>query len=115
MSREPESGAMRYSQIHGGHDGYLPEVKPEPPALPPAPKQRNFKIVVEPEKPKPKPPAPTRGYHARAYERAVTKQLTTTEALSAEERQIISGYRLSVGGEAAEAERRRIEREVRGR
>lgn len=113
MSHEPSSAAHRWGQTHGGHAGYFPEEKPAPPAEPPRGPQRKrkFRVVVEPATPKPPVPQPTRGY----YERAVRKQMTTTEALTAEERQIISGYRLSVGGDAAEAERRRIEKEVRRR
>lgn len=57
------------------------------------------------DKPKPRP-TPTR-------DRVVSKLLATTEALTAEERKIVSGYRLSTGGPAAEAERRQIEEQVR--
>jgi len=114
MSREPSSAAHRWGQTHGGHKGYFPEQKPEPSTQPPRGPQRkrNFRIVVEPAKPKPPVPQPTRGYHDVRREEVVSKWTTTTEALTAEERQIISGYRLSVGGEAADAERRRIEKEV---
>lgn len=38
---------------------------------------------------------------------------TTTEALTPYERQIVRGYRLSVGGPAADKERVQIEREAR--
>lgn len=113
MSREPTSTSMQASQVLGGWSNAVHD--PEPPAPEPtqpprrAQRKRKFRVVVEPAKPKPKPAKPTRGY----YERAVSKWTTTTEALTAEERQIISGYRLSVGGDAAEAERRRIEQEVR--
>ena len=115
MSREPSSGEMRYAVAHGGYNNPGPEVKPPPP--PKIPKRR-FKIVVPEAKPQPVRGTLPSGQHRDErgnYQRAVTKMTTTTEALTAEERQIISGYRLSVGGAAAEAERRRIEQEVRRR
>ncbi len=96
MSREPESSAMRYSQTRGGLEGYLPERKPEPPAeIPRGPqRRRNFKVVVEPAKPKPKPATPTRGYYrATSREEAVTKLTTTTEALTNEERALLKQLR----------------------
>ena len=56
MSREPSSGQMRHAQAHGGWDGGpQPEAPPsEPPRA--SQRRRNFKIVVEPAKPKPPPP-----------------------------------------------------------
>ena len=105
MSREPQSAAHRYKQVGGD---------PIPPAPAPAPvtttqRARKFRIVVEPEKPKP------RSRHADEmgnFQRAVTKLTTTTEALTAQERQIVRGYRLSTGGPAAERERQQIEVEI---
>ncbi len=82
--------------------GGLPPPAYRPPVAAPAPK------------PRPRRARPMR-------ERAVSKLLPTPEraliqrGLSAEERKIIRGYRLSIGGPAAEAERRQIEREVRRR
>lgn len=96
MSHEPESAAHRWGQTHGGHAGYFPEEKPEPPAQPTraAQRKRKFRVVVEPEKPKPKPPTPTRGYYtARNREEAVTKMATTTEALTADERALLKQLR----------------------
>lgn len=106
MSAEPSSGAMRHALAHGGYQP-APQVEPEP-------KPKRLRIVVEPAKPRSSrlPTAQHRDERGN-YQRAVTKLTTTTEALTAEERQIISGYRLSMGGAAAEAERRRIEQEVR--
>ncbi|GAA4817122.1 hypothetical protein ACFQ0K_08635 [Nocardioides caeni] len=108
MSREPTSPAHRYREALGRSGALDPLPQPEaPPARDP---------LRKPQPPnrrrKPKSPTPTRGYHTQR-EQALTKLTTTTEALTAEERQIIRGYRLSIGGEAAEAARREIEREVR--
>ncbi|UMG94156.1 hypothetical protein [Nocardioides sp. TF02-7] len=73
-----------------------PPPKPDPLRKPQPPNRRRRRVPTDKQR-----------------ERAFTKLTTTTEALTAEERQIIRGYRLSIGGEAAEAARREIEREVR--
>lgn len=119
MSREPSSSSMQASLTLGGWRNAAPaRSKPPEPAQPPRgpQKRRNFKIVVEPAKPKPGPATPTRGYYkTRSREEVVAKLTTTTEALTAEERAVVRGLRLSRGGPEAEATRQEIEEEVRRR
>lgn len=91
MSREPSS------PMHRGWSAYdEPEPPPKKPRIRPG--KRNFKVRVEPSK--------------KQKQRALTKLTNTTEALTAEERKIVRGYRLSVGGSTAEAERRLLEGEI---
>ena len=97
MSREPSSAMHRYNEAIG-RSGAVD--LPTPLAPNPEPKKpRNFSIRVEPKK--------------KPRKQAISKMLKTTEQLSPEERRIVRGYRLSVGGPAAEQERIQIEREVR--
>jgi hypothetical protein len=98
-SREPTSAAHR-ERLYAA---------PAPPKAEPAPAPTQL--------PKPQPPRrrakPRVRVEGTARDRALTKALTTTEALSAEERRIVAGYRLSKGGPEAEAERKRIEQHIR--
>jgi hypothetical protein len=90
MSREPQSPMMR------GWSAFK-----EPAPLPPPPKKprrRKFRVVVEPTR--------------KEREQVTQKMTTTTEALTAEERRILRGYRLSVGGDAARLERMRIDLDI---
>lgn len=96
MSREPSSPVHRYREALARAGNAEPEPAPPPK---PKPGKRKFRVTVEPSK--------------RRREQTLAKLTTTTEALTAEERLIVRGYRLSIGGPAAEAERRNIEREAR--
>ncbi|MGY2700766.1 hypothetical protein [Nocardioides sp. HB32] len=98
MSRrsEPQSAANRVWETHA-RTGEDTGPRVAPPTKPPPPKR--YRIRVEGLKPR--------------RESVVSKWKTTTEALTDEERSIVRGYRLSVGGEAAETTRREIEAEVR--
>lgn len=100
MSREPSSGELRY-WFTGG----------EPPPKPSPPPKAN--PLAKPQPPPSRRRVPrVRVEGVSAAERAVLKLATTTTALTAEERRIIRGYRLSVGGAAAEAAKREIEIEI---
>ena len=133
MSREPTSSAQVFlhAQAHSPRPeplSALYEKPPEPPDTSPIPYgKRRFRVTVEPKK-QPRrrtrvddgggnSPATNRALGRKHTEerqvRAVAKLLSTTEALSAEERKIVRGYRLSQGGPVADAERRKIDREVR--
>lgn len=119
MSKEPQSGELRYRAALG-RSGGLPEVVPSPPK-PKRPTQ--LRVVVEPAKAKPPepkpPPQPTRrpqsARRSPKRDRALTKWVTTTQQLTADERKMVAGLRLASGGPLAEETRRQIEREVRGR
>lgn len=81
---------------------------------PSSPMHRGWRSFDQPPEPEPTKPAPGKGRNIRirvensGRDKAINKLLTTTEALSAEERKIIRGYRLSVGGETTRKERMRL-------
>ena len=88
---------------------------------PSSPMHRGWRSFEAPEpKPdllrKPQPPIRRRPPRVRVEnpgkDKAINKLLTTTEALTAEERVILRGYRLSTGGDAARLERMRIELDI---
>jgi hypothetical protein len=75
---------------------------------------RAFEQEPEPSQPKPGPPKriPRIRVENPGEDKAINKLLTTTEKLSAEERKIVRGYRLSTGGDAARLERMRIDLDI---
>lgn len=68
----------------------------------------------EPSHPKPGPPKriPRVRVENPGKDKALTKLATTTEALTADERRILRGYRLSVGGDTSRLERMRVELDI---
>lgn len=112
MSREPESAAHRLS-LARGKAGAAPESQPAPaapPQTPPPPARRSPRIRVEGVT-KPQPiEGPGRAEMEARRRSVMTKAVMTTEALSDEERKILQGYRLALGGETAAKERARLER-----
>lgn len=92
MSREPSSPMMR------GWSSYEAQPTPAP----------------EPTRPKPGPPKriPRVRVENPGKDKALTKLATTTEALTADERRILRGYRLSTGGDAERLERMRIDLDI---
>ena len=121
MSRRPTS-ASNIVRFNGG-DAVPPPPPEKPKALPP---KKVPRVRVEMPKPKQQTQPGRAESEARqrraaatresARQKALTKLQTTTEALTPEERKIVRGFRLSGGaGFAAEqAERRRMEKEIRG-
>jgi hypothetical protein len=91
VSREPSSPMHRQWKYHE-------KVSPPP----------------EPENPKSSPPKriPRVRVENAGQDKAIQKLLTTTEQLTAEERRIVRGYRLSSGGDAERIERARIELDI---
>lgn len=76
MSREPSSPAHRYNEALGRSGAFEP---PPPPPKPKPKKPRKFRVVVEPKK--------------KTREQVLTKALTTTVQLTAEERGLLRELR----------------------
>ena len=75
MSREPTSA------MHREWSGYRPEPEPPPPPKPKG-RPRKFKVLVPPSR--------------EQREQAMNKWMTTTEALTTEERAAVQRYRAKV-------------------
>lgn len=87
MSREPSS------PMHRGWGAF----EQPPPAEPATPvKRQTPRVRVE----------------GAGRDKAMQKLMTTTEKLTREERRILRGYRLSVGGDTSRLERMRVELDI---